>query len=153
MKSGASAARSLARATHSSGADRMEAAGLDFHERVNAAFDELESTAPDRVRTVVSSKTKARTAKLVFQAVADVVGWDADRLPFDDAYFEAANKIHGAGKSRRARGSRGGRHRGAKGPGGQSPAPKASKGGAQNKGAGGNRERSRARKRKGGEAS
>ena len=156
MKSGASAARSLARATHSSGADRMEAAGLDFHERVNAAFDELESAAPDRVRTVVSSKTKARTAKLVFQAVADVVGWDADRLPFDDAYFEAANKIHGAGKRRRARGSRGGRggnRSGAKAPGGRGPARKASKGGAQNKGAGGNRSRSRARKKTGGEAS
>lgn len=112
MKSGTSAARGLARATHASGADRMEAAGLDFHERVNAAFDELAQTELARVRTVVSSKTKARTAKMVFEAVADVVGWDPAHLPFDDAYFEAANKLHGASKRRRARGGRGGTRKG-----------------------------------------
>lgn len=150
MKSGASAARSLARATHSSGADRMEAAGLDFHERVNAAFDELESAAPERVRTVVSSKTKARTAKAVFQAVADVVGWDADRLPFDDAYFEAANKLHGASKRHRGRGSRGGRRSGRSSQGSR---PAARNGSQAAGGAGRPRQRSRSRKRKGGEAS
>lgn len=89
-----SSADSLHRATRAAGADRMEQAGLDFHERVNQAFEGLNQVDPGRVRVVDSSGTKAETAHGVFTAVADCVGWDPEHLPFDDGFFLTANARH-----------------------------------------------------------
>ncbi len=88
----ASSADSLHRATRAQGADRMEQAGLDFHERVNQAFEGLNQVDPQRVRVVESSGPKSETARAVFRAVADCVGWDPDNLPFSEDFFQQANK-------------------------------------------------------------
>lgn len=92
----------LARAMHGRDGDRMERAGTDFHERVNQAYRDIATGSPDRVRTVLSQPTKAQTARLVFAAVADLFGWDADDLPFTDDYFEGANLVHGKTRIREA---------------------------------------------------
>ena len=85
----------LERATRGVGADRMESAGLDFHTRVNAAFERIAAEEPERVRIVYSADCKAKTAKRVFCAVADVLGWDPEHLPFDDEFFKKAKNYHG----------------------------------------------------------
>ncbi|WP_283170533.1 dTMP kinase [Curtanaerobium respiraculi] len=92
----------LARASRGSAPDRMEGAGLEFHERVAHAFRLLETHAPDRVRVVRSAARKSDTARAVFSAVADVLGWDAEDLPFDDAFFHGADRSNRAGKGRAA---------------------------------------------------
>lgn len=81
----------LERATHHGQADRMEQAGLDFHTRVNQAFHDIAQAEPERMRVIVSQEAKSATARLVFAAVADVVGWDPDALPFDEEFFQLAN--------------------------------------------------------------
>lgn len=95
MRTPEGAAAALERATRASGPDRMEAEGVSFHERVDAAFDRLPEAAPDRVRVVETAPTKAETARAVFAAVADCFGWDPQDLPFPDAFFAAANDLHG----------------------------------------------------------
>ncbi len=87
MKTAGTASEGLRRATHRGSGDRMERAGLDFHDRVNRAFDQIAASDPDRVRVVVSASRKKDTARNVFMAVADMVGWDPDDLPFDDCFF------------------------------------------------------------------
>ncbi|MBQ9021336.1 MAG: dTMP kinase [Eggerthellaceae bacterium] len=93
IETNASAAEGLKRATHGRDGDRIERAGVAFHEAVNQAFRDIAAASPDRVRSVVSQPTKAETAKLVFAAVADLFAWDANSLPFTDDYFERANLI------------------------------------------------------------
>ena len=88
------AQNSLERATRGRDGDRMERAGVAFHERVNQAFRDIAEAHPDRVRTVVSQPTKAQTARLVFSAVADLFGWDPDDVPFTDDYFAKVELIH-----------------------------------------------------------
>ena len=83
----------LERAMHGRDGDRIERAGVEFHEAVNQAFRDIAEANPDRVRTVVSQPTKAETAKLVFAAVADLFDWDSEDLPFTDDYFERANLL------------------------------------------------------------
>lgn len=91
MRNAGTASVGLSRATHHTGGDRMELAGLDFHERVNNAFRDIAASDPDRVRLVETANHKSDTARRVFGAVADIVGWDADNLPFDEAYFARVN--------------------------------------------------------------
>lgn len=94
LTTAASAEVGLQRATHHSDGegDRMERAGIDFHTRVNQAFHDIAQADPQRVRTVISADKKSDTARAVFVAVADVVGWDADDLPFDAAFFDRVNQ-------------------------------------------------------------
>jgi len=54
------------------GADRMEAVGQEFHERVYAGFKELAKTYPERIVTVPCQERKEDTHELVFAAVADL---------------------------------------------------------------------------------
>ncbi len=61
----------LARAT-AEGADRLEAAGDAFHERVNAAFAQMAAEDPERIRTVHSAAKKSATARAVFAELADL---------------------------------------------------------------------------------
>ena len=86
------AAKGLQRAATVGTPDRMESAGLDFHERVARAFQALETYAPDRIRVVDSDGDRSDTARAVFEAVADVVGWNAHALPFSNAFFEALDE-------------------------------------------------------------
>lgn len=85
----ASAEVGLERATHHGHADRMEQAGIDFHTRVNRAFADIAAAEPQRVRVVVSAERKSDTARAVFTAAADVLGWNPASLPFDDEFFAA----------------------------------------------------------------
>lgn len=63
----------LRRATRRLGADRLELAGTEFHQRVNEGFGKIAAAHPDRVRTVSSSTTKSAAARGVWEAVGDVL--------------------------------------------------------------------------------
>lgn len=85
----------LYRATHDSGPDRMEQAGLDFHARVNHAFRMFAQRDTKRFRVVSSKGSKQETAHEVFCAVSDLFGWDPYNLPFDDDFFAQAELVKG----------------------------------------------------------
>lgn len=78
MMTGGSAEVGLDRATQHKHADRLEMAGTDFHERVNAAFFKLAEDDPKRVRLVVSDGAKAATARKVFNELTDLFPWMAE---------------------------------------------------------------------------
>lgn len=90
---------SLDRAMKDRDGDRIERAGVEFHYRVNQAYIEIAEANSERVRTLHIQPTKGETAQLVFQAVADLFGWDPASLPFDQAYFDQANDITGETKT------------------------------------------------------
>ena len=106
MVTGGSAKTGLVRATHRSGADRLEQAGEEFHDRVNAAFLKIADAEPDRVRVVVSADRKSVTAASVFSQLADLFPWMAE---VDAPAFFAGLDVR-RGQGRRS-GSRGGRSR------------------------------------------
>ena len=89
MMTGGDAELGLMRATHDKHADRLEMAGSDFHERVNAGYLELAAEDPSRIRMVVSDEGKAATARKVFAELADLFGWMGDPATCDEAFFEA----------------------------------------------------------------
>jgi dTMP kinase len=91
LETASSASVGLERATHHGQADRMEQAGLDFHTRVNQAFHDIAEVEPERMRVIVSQEAKSATARLIFTAVADVVGWNPEALPFDEEFFQMVN--------------------------------------------------------------
>lgn len=78
----------LDRATHHSGADRLEQAGADFHARVNAAFMHLASENPQRIRVVSSAGEKDETARAIFKELADVFGWDGSSQVWKPGFFK-----------------------------------------------------------------
>lgn len=85
-----SAAEGLERATRRFGADRLELAGLDFHERVNQAFVDIANEDPARMRIVDSRGRKSDTAKMIFAALADLFPW-MDEVLGQEAYFTSLN--------------------------------------------------------------
>lgn len=93
IETNSSAEAGLQRAMHGRDGDRIERAGVEFHDKVLQAFREIAQASPDRVKTVALQSTKAQTATLVFSAVADLFGWDPANLPFTENYFEGANTI------------------------------------------------------------
>lgn len=88
MLTGGDAELGIERATHHKHADRLEMAGADFHERVNAGFLALAQEEPDRIRVVVSDETKPRTSAKVFAELSDLFEWMADPLVCTEEYFE-----------------------------------------------------------------
>lgn len=80
-----SARAGLARAT-AEGADRLEAAGDAFHERVNAAFAQMAAEEPERMRTVHSASKKSDTARAVFAELVDLFP-SFESLLEDAAFF------------------------------------------------------------------
>ena len=62
----------LIRATKNDGADRLESAGVEFHERVRNAFAEIATDDPKRIRTVYSADKKSKTSQAVFAELADI---------------------------------------------------------------------------------
>ena len=89
MMTGGDAEEGLDRATHNKHADRLEMAGVDFHERVNAGFRQLSEEDPGRIRVVVSDESKASTAKKVFGQLSDLFEWMADEDACDDGFFKS----------------------------------------------------------------
>lgn len=103
MVTGTTVSDSLSRATHRSGADRMERAGVDFHERVNEAFAKLANEDPNRIRVVCSASKKSQTARDVFSQLADIFPWIEGECLASNNFFEqldvareAVSENHGA---------------------------------------------------------
>lgn len=88
MLTGGDAEVGIDRATHHKHADRLEMAGTEFHERVNAGFLELAEGDPERIRIVVSDESKSATARKVFNALSDIFEWMADDSICNDELFE-----------------------------------------------------------------
>ena len=88
MMTGGDAEVGLDRATQHKHADRLEMAGSEFHERVNAGFLRLAQENGDRIRLVVSDGSKESTARKVFSELSDLFGWMGDSAVCTDAYFE-----------------------------------------------------------------
>ena len=88
MLTGGDAEFGIERATQHKHADRLEMAGIDFHERVNRAFVAIAEKDPQRVRVVVSDEAKAATAAKVFASLADLFPWMADGRTCTPDYFE-----------------------------------------------------------------
>lgn len=90
------AAEGLVRATHRGNADRLEQAGLDFHQRVDVGFDQMSRESGGRIRLVDTSGPKSLTAAQVFSALADVLPALADASMFNEDYFSVLDvKTHG----------------------------------------------------------
>lgn len=85
---GDDAQASLRRAGRHQGPDRMEAAGIDFHQRVFQGFQALAQEDPDRFRVVRSAGNKLATARHVFDALSDYFPWMGDRDLCTNAYFK-----------------------------------------------------------------
>lgn len=78
------AATGLARAKEDHAADRLELAGIDFHERVARGYAELAASDAERFRVVVTSEKRSDTARAVFRQVADLFpGIDLSLVPFE----------------------------------------------------------------------
>lgn len=87
-------AASLERATRGEGADRLEAAGVDFHAKVNAGFLALAAAEPARVAVVESARLRSETARAVFAALADVFPWVEECLSSGAEFFGEIDKGH-----------------------------------------------------------
>lgn len=70
---GKGAAADLARAAQVARPDRLELAGVAFHERVEQGFSRIAADDPDRVHTIMSADAPSQTARCVFAALADVL--------------------------------------------------------------------------------
>lgn len=88
MLTGGDAEVGLERATHDKHADRLEMAGSDFHERVNAGYLTLAEEDPERIRIVVSDEGKAATARKVFAELSDLFPWMSNPSICTDGFFE-----------------------------------------------------------------
>ena len=83
MTTGGDASVGLARAAEERAADRLELAGIDFHERVARGYAALAADNPKRFRMVVTSELRSDTARQVFLQIADLFpSIDAASLPY-----------------------------------------------------------------------
>lgn len=96
LSTGGTATDGLLRATHRGATDRLEGAGLEFHMRVNDAFQRIADAHPERIRRVVSDKRKSVTARAVFQAVSDLFSWMSEPSSFPVGFFEQLDVSRGA---------------------------------------------------------
>lgn len=87
MMTGGDAEMGIGRATNHKHADRLEMAGLEFHERVNGGYLALAAADPARIRLVVSDEPKPATARKVFGQLADLFPW-MEGEGCDGAYFK-----------------------------------------------------------------
>lgn len=88
LQTGGDAELGLERATHDKHADRVEMAGVDFHERVNQGYLKLAEEDPERIRVIVSDEGKAQTARKVFAELSDLFPWMGDPRICTDSFFE-----------------------------------------------------------------
>lgn len=61
---------------HAREKDRLELAGIAFHQRVNAAYQEIIAADPQRFLVIQSTGSKQETAALVYQSVMDRLNRD-----------------------------------------------------------------------------
>ena len=87
MMTGGTAEVGIDRATQHKHADRLEMAGSDFHERVNAGYLLLADEEPKRIRIVVSDGSKVSTCRKVFEQLSDIFSWMADESICNESYF------------------------------------------------------------------
>lgn len=87
MLTGGDAEVGLERATHDKHADRLEMAGIDFHERVNEGYLTMAGEDPERIRVVISDEGKSATARKVFAELADIFPWMGDPSVCTDGFF------------------------------------------------------------------
>ena len=84
MTTGDDASVGLSRARQDHAADRLELAGLDFHQRVSQGYAALAHDESERFRTVVTAGERSATARRVFDQVEDLLpGFDVDGVLFD----------------------------------------------------------------------
>lgn len=115
----------LHRATRRLGADRLELAGTEFHERVARGFAMIAEEDPERVRTVSAASSRSETARCVWEALADLlVESHGVEAPSDERFAS----LDRPPKRRRGRGGSG---RGHSGPDRQGGKPQASSGSRQ----------------------
>lgn len=74
--------------------DRLERAGDGFHARVNAAFDELPRTDPERIRVVETSGRHSDTARAIFAEVSDLFPWLSEDDPDVHAALQELDASH-----------------------------------------------------------
>lgn len=91
MTTGGTVEEGLERASHRAGADRMELAGCDFHERVNAGYLAIAEESPERIRIVVSDREKPETARRIFAELADLFEWMSDESICTPEFFARAS--------------------------------------------------------------
>jgi dTMP kinase len=93
LTTGAGAEEGLERATHHGFADRLEQAGSNFHEAVNAAFLQIAEENPERVRVVSSAGPKPDTARAIFKELADIFEWGDVDETFSPEFFEVIDQF------------------------------------------------------------
>lgn len=82
------------RASEGEAADRLEAAGGDFHSRVSSAFADIAESDPARVRMVDASGLHSETAKAIFSQLSDLFPWLAQETPEMSAALAAFDAAH-----------------------------------------------------------
>lgn len=90
----------LERATRHHEADRMELAGLEFHERVTEGFRSLAESERERVRIVVSRERKSETSQMVFSELSDLFPWMRDEAVCSDDLFASLDRARHEGRCR-----------------------------------------------------
>ena len=86
--------QALGRATEE-GADRLEAEGLSFHQKVMQGFEQLVRLEPQRVRMVASHPEKSATAEAVFEQVKDLFPQAAElNFQITDQLLERVREEH-----------------------------------------------------------
>lgn len=109
-----STAKGLRRATRRLGADRLELAGTEFHQRVNEGFKQIAAEHPERIHVVASTSTKSAAARAVWGVVGEVLHAAFGVEPPTEADYARLDKPRrrsggrGGSGSRTDAGSRGG---------------------------------------------
>lgn len=107
-----STAMGLRRATRRLGADRLELAGTEFHQRVNEGFKQIAAEHPERIHVVASTSTKSAAARAVWDAVGGVLRDAFGVEPPTEADYARLDKLRRRPGGGGGSGSRGGRQGG-----------------------------------------
>ncbi len=107
-----STAMGLRRATRRLGADRLELAGTEFHQRVNEGFKQIAADHPERIHVVTSTSTKSAAARAVWDVVGGVLRDAFGVEPPTEADYARLDKPRRRPGRGGGSGSRGGRQGG-----------------------------------------
>lgn len=83
-------------------ADRLELAGTEFHDRVDAGFAALAAQDGERIRVIDSSGARSLTSALIFQELSDLFPWMADARECSEEFFAALDRPPVRSGARRA---------------------------------------------------
>lgn len=103
-----STAKGLRRATRRLGADRLELAGTEFHQRVNEGFRQIAAEHPERIHVVASTSTKSAAARAVWGVVGEVLHEAFGVEPPTEADYARLDKPRRRSGGRAGSGSRSG---------------------------------------------